>query len=308
LVSEKSFSFTIIFLKMFDDYELAVLQDYSEKKAKGELWSNMMHPTPGKLKKESLAVFDRRYHRKDEVTLRSFFDITGDTDTFRPAIKRWETDKFRPPNLVLNKGTQRTDEKNIELLAWLIDFQPRPYAVWLKDRKEKKDLLLEQQEGKTEEPQPNEQENNDGIAIPVGQPPKRPDNPDKRFPYRQVFTYAAIIIVIVLTGYFFLLHRPSSGGNCMYWTGDHYERIACNVRPDDTTVSVIALDSNKWVHFKRITRADTLTAASVGKVWYININGAIEYYTAPGEHPVYPDRRLLPLTVYILNKYPRKAG
>jgi hypothetical protein len=93
----------------------------------------------------------------------------------------------------------------------------------------------------------------------------------------------------------------------MYWANDHYEPISCNKRPNDTTIAVIALDSVKQQHFKRITHADTLTASSIGKVWYVKVNGGLEYYTSAGEHPLYPEKRLLPLTIHILDKYPRIA-
>ncbi|SDS16412.1 hypothetical protein SAMN05216490_0653 [Mucilaginibacter mallensis] len=296
---------------MFEDYELAILRDYREKKSKGDLLNNMMHPTPAKLKKESVAVFDRRYQRGDEVMLRSFFELSADTETFRLAIKKWETDKFRPLNLVLNKGPLKTDEKNIELLAWLIDFKPRPYALWLNDQKSKTETTpVKPEEKLSKEQDPPAQADQEEVGeTEKGLPDTTTTTGGtlKRTP--PVLVYGVLIAVIALMGYVLLKHRtPAGGEKCMYWTGDHYELIACNERPDDTTVTVIGLDSNKMIHFRRITRADTLTAASIGKVWYIKINDSIEYYTAPGEHPIHPERRLLPLTAHILNIHPRKPG
>jgi len=119
-------------------------------------------------------------------------------------------------------------------------------------------------------------------------------------------------VTILALGFIgFQIFRNNKGGSiqkCMYWKGDHYEPIACNEKPADTTVMVIGLDSNKLVHFKRITRADTLTAASIGKVWYIKVNDHVEYYTSPGEPPAYPGRRLLPLSAHILDVHPRHPG
>lgn len=310
-VSENSLALLLFFLKMFEDYELEVLRDYLEKKVKGDLLNNIMHPTPAKLKKESVAVFDRRYQRGDEMMLRSFFELTGDSETYRLAIKKWETDKFRPLNLVLNKGPLKTDEKNIELLAWLIDFKPRPYAIWLKDQKSKTETTSAKPDEKLSEEQKQataaHADQEEVGEMEKGLPDITTGGTVKRTP--RVLVYCILIAVIALTGYVLLKSRtPVVGEKCMYWTGDHYEPIACDKRPADTTLTVIGLDSNKMIHFRRITRADTLTASSVGKVWYIKINDSIEYYTEPGEHPLHPERRLLPLTAHILDIHPRKPG
>lgn len=55
-------------------------------------------------------------------------------------------------------------------------------------------------------------------------------------------------------------------GGCMYWAEDHYQPAPCN-QPIENTL-VVALDTLKLTHFKRITRPDTITTKSLGKVWY----------------------------------------
>jgi hypothetical protein len=52
-------------------------------------------------------------------------------------------------------------------------------------------------------------------------------------------------------------------------------------------------------------RPDTLTQRALGHVWYSKIDGLVEFYTAGGIHPVHRERRLRPLTAYILQKYAR---
>jgi hypothetical protein len=61
----------------------------------------------------------------------------------------------------------------------------------------------------------------------------------------------------------------------------------------------------KGQRFKKITKPDTLTSSSLGHVWYSKIDGAVEFYTADGFHPVHTERRLKPMTVLIMNKYAR---
>jgi hypothetical protein len=89
----------------------------------------------------------------------------------------------------------------------------------------------------------------------------------------------------------------------MYWAGDHYEQVSCNQKLGDTMV--IALDTFKLRHFKKITRPDTITGYSLGRVWYIKMDGRVEFYTADGHHPIQQQRRLKPLSDYIIFKYIR---
>lgn len=90
---------------------------------------------------------------------------------------------------------------------------------------------------------------------------------------------------------------------CMYWAGDHYEQIACTRSTGDTLTE--PLDPEKIRSFKKITRPDTITRQSKGSVWYVKINGgkAIEFYTSDGFHPIDRQRRLKPVTDYIIEKY-----
>ena len=290
---------------MFEDYELEVLKYYHEQKANGAFLNNLMHPSPSNLKNECVAVFDRRFLKKDENTLKSFFELRGDVDTYRSAIRKWDREKFKQANSVLTKGSVKTAEQNIELLAWLIDFEPRPYALWLKNRRTEKEQNVAATDvidgGIDQKPLDATFVANEVSIVELPQPLKQ-----------QPKIIAGIIlsvIVLVAIGYFAIGGRNESvSQGCMFWNGDQYQAISCSEKPTDSSATILALDSNKLFHFKRITRADTLTANSIGKVWYLNINGEVEYYTGPGEPPRHPGRRVLPLTKNILGKYPRHPG
>lgn len=294
---------------MFDFYEADVLRDYREKKASGALKTNLSHPTPAKLKKECMEVFDKGYLKKDEMALRSFFDLKGDPETYRLAIKKWETDKFRQLNAVLRTGSIKTDEKNIELLAWLTGFQPRPFAFWLKEHNAKtgddnQDLADKLPAGELIDSGKKPQLVDEPSSDLLGPPPAPPTGGTNK-----IMAFAILIVLAGIIGYFLVTRRSQSGQEkCMYWAGNQYELISCTEKPTDTTITVIGLDSIKRANFKRITRADTLTANSIGKVWYVKTPNGFEYYTSPGQHPIFTDKRLLPLTTGHLNKYPRKPG
>jgi hypothetical protein len=113
----------------FAEYQRLVLEDYERKKAAGYLSRRMVRLTAAKFKAECEAVCDRRYDRRDEKTLEDFFGPGGDRVAWLAAIKGIDPDKFRPLVNFLKGKTRWPDEKNIELLAWLIDFKPRPYEL-----------------------------------------------------------------------------------------------------------------------------------------------------------------------------------
>lgn len=90
---------------------------------------NLTHPTAAKLRNECLILFKRGLDRADTRMLKSFLGWSDKEEIYESAIKRFDPDKFKPLNNFLKKGI-KTDEKNIELLAWLIDFRPRPYSKY----------------------------------------------------------------------------------------------------------------------------------------------------------------------------------
>jgi hypothetical protein len=87
----------------------------------------------------------------------------------------------------------------------------------------------------------------------------------------------------------------------MYWTGDHYQSVLCSQKIDKTPV--YALDTAKVAQMKMIKRPDTISRKAIGHVYYVKINGKVEFYTAEGYHPVYTSKRLRPLSLYMYTKY-----
>ncbi|WP_131797309.1 hypothetical protein [Chryseobacterium kwangjuense] len=97
------------------------------KKEKGELSLHLTEPTPSRLKSECMTVYSERFNEKDNKALRLFFQTKEDTADYSSSIRNIDTDKFKPLCNFLKGRTSDTDAKNIELLSWLIDFEPRPY-------------------------------------------------------------------------------------------------------------------------------------------------------------------------------------
>jgi len=114
-------------LKNFEDYKTAVVLAYESKKTEGILPPNLQRNTPAKLKKECLNEFSGRYSARDNQSFLSLFGKGNNAEEFYHLIRLADPDIFRPLNSFLSKKTLKTAEENVELLAWLIDFEPRPY-------------------------------------------------------------------------------------------------------------------------------------------------------------------------------------
>jgi len=282
---------------MFADYQAAVLQSYLEKKGANQLSLNLIHSTAAKLRNECEVVAVKRYLKKDENTIRSFFGQQDDLTGYVRAIKKFDPEKFKPLDSFLKGNIKNTDQKNIELLAWLIDFEPRPYRVdtALFNVADHGISLASNEKNK----EINEVGGENEQSAQVGNV--------QRVLTKEVLrpgTWKGIILVgltaLVIAGvYLFWGHSGQEG--CMIWMGDRYKQVSCNQKQGDAMV--IALDTSKLVHFKKITKQDTITARSVGRVWYSKIDNEVEFFTADGYHPVHVERHLKPLTLYMINKY-----
>lgn len=296
---------------MFVDYQSLVVRDYEEKKSSNTISPRLIIATPAELRNECIAVCQTRFAPKDQRILRNFFgDIGSDVETCTRVIRRCDPGKFKPLQKYLKKESQETHFRNIDLLAWLIDFEPRPFEYGRKydDLLDDK-VRTEKKEGKpANNPNPESQPQADRGVKPITGFAAASTNTGTKGSkgiFRRPVIAILTLLGISLAGYFIWSNKKStfSAGKemCMYWTGDHYEPVSCSQKMDNTLV--IALDSQKLRQFKRITRPDTITLKSIGKVWYVKINGEIEYYTADGFHPVDIRLRLKPITDYMINKY-----
>jgi hypothetical protein len=252
---------------------------------------NLIHATPAKIKAECLMVLETRFSKKDERMLTSFFGRFNGEGEYRDAIKKSDADKFKPLTNFLKGNTKATDENNIELLAWLIDFEPRPYQINPPGQKDG-----------------HEGELAGGIGLPTVVVKQRDSKTWNWNQTRRILTFCVLLVALTLIyqhytkAVFNSLHQPLSGDEqCMYWAGDQYKPVLCNVEMERTPV--YALDPDKVQHLKMITKSDTITRKSIGHLWYAKVNGNIEFYTAPGYHPIYTNKPLKPLTLYMYTKY-----
>ncbi len=309
------------------DYIKLVVAAYHKKKVNNELSPLLTHSTPANIRRECLNVYQERYQKKDELMLRAFFGPAEQGRQFLQSIRNFETDRFRPLDKYLKGLTDKTDDRNLELLAWLIDFQHRPYSfdknVLLSDE----ELSIINIEGKkgTES-----QEGQNGLLedeeIPATLPEKEmekiPDQNDeelkdpeniffKNDPKKKISKRAVIVFLILVigTGGIYALWQqkqdkqvvgnPNSG--CMSWDGDHYVEVPCNTKLQGRLI--LPMDPETMSHFRKITRQDTITERAIGKIYYIKNNNSIECYTQGGNYPEDFKRTLKLLSRHIFDKY-----
>lgn len=298
---------------MFIVYRNLVFEDYQQKKLANTISLHLINPTPASIKSVCKTVCELRYDRKDKKGLILFFGKQEDKAGYLKAITRFETDKFKPLANFLKGKTLEPDEKNVELLAWLIDFDQRPYEFGKNYKKKESEGTAPQQEV---EDVINEEEIEkkatvttieDKRATEVSQMTSSAVPAKRNFAYKKAVGLAIILLLLVgASSYWWLRPKQNNTayltgyGRCMYWNIDHYEAIACLPKAG---YNVVPLDSVKLANFKKITTPDTITLNAIGSVWYTKRHSELEYFTADGYHPIEIQLRLKPITDYIIKKY-----
>jgi len=289
---------------MFSDYKAAVINSYQQKMKEGSLSLNLQQPTPAKLKKECLSVFGIRRSHNDLEILSQFFGHRAEDAAYEAAIRTMDTDKFRPLVKLLIGKVRDTEDKNIALLSWLIDFNPRPYRFRssltnnetdAEGNKEHADTFIIAEKPGTA---PLEAENLNLVSgMGTAGAPKSGNKMNYFHEYKKQGLIGLGFLIISVLGISFYTSKPQ----CMYWTGDQYEAIACDKKAPN--IQPVLADDFKLEHFKRITKRDTLTYQDINKVWYASVDKQIEFYTTDGEDPRLAGRQLKPMSKYIFEKY-----
>ena len=280
------------------DYIKLLRAAYEQKRRQNQLSLLLAQPTPANIRRECVNVCKEGLEKKDEAVLRAFFGPATEQRRFLELIENFGTDKFKPLDNYLKGLTTTTDDRNLELLAWLIDFPHRPYVFG-------KEVLLSEEEKAILGYPERESE----TPVRVNQPfTQEKDSAKKK--KRRVAALLVIALLLCFGGFQIMFQDPgissslnygNSLSGCMYWNGELYVQIPC----DDSTPGRLLrpLRMEQLEGFKRITREDTITQKSIGVVHYLKRNGAPEFYTRAGYHPIEHTRKLKPLSRYMYNTY-----
>jgi hypothetical protein len=303
---------------MFKDYINAVVKEYNDKVSANTISLNLTPLTPGNVKKECVAICRGRFRTMDERVLSAFFGYAENVKGYLQAIDRCDIDKFRPMINFVEGRSKDTDSKNIELLAWLVDFQERPFDPDGKYGGLRQTAEVEGLRNLVIEENHNLKSNLKSPLPETSLQPLRASGErqivvtKKSWSKNKILIIAIIVALFVGTVGYLSINNPmsrskiSNNDSCMYWKDDHYEKISCGQKVQYS--KVIAADPEILNSFRRITIPDTITYNSIGKVWYIKIKGEPEFYTGMGYHPVLMQLQLKPITKYIIDTHIRKKA
>lgn len=264
---------------MFDNFKKAVLADYEKKKKSDDISENLLNPSRAKLRAECFIALDKHYKAEDDEILKQFFDPFKKYESHKLSIQKFDGDGFKSiidffaGNVVVRK------EENVKLLAWLINYEHRPYhSGWVAP-----------------------------LVTEVGEDPNPPIG-ELKFWQKPIFISGSIMVALVLFGYLIWQFNfntssstPKSNEKCMFWTGNHFEPIDCGESKKYKIVET--LDIQRLHGFKKIFFKDLLNKKDIGKVHLLNGVDGPEYFTQNGIYPKDPARKLRPLSIYMLTKY-----
>lgn len=251
----------------------------------------LIRPTRARLKQRCLQLASAELKPGDESILREFFEIEGRGVRYRDAIDVWNAEDFKTLEIFLKKPETQPAEKNVQLLAWLIQFEPRPFAEYQKGLTDRP-VNEERNREKTDHAEtPNEVEDSkkerDNKVWPVRESAKSR--------WKQIAAGGGVLLTILAAWYIY----RSDDNKCMYWNGEHYVATACTVPRLDTPI--VPLDPARLRGFRQLRHLDTLTSYAVDRFWYAQKGKHVDVFTGPGVHPVYPDRRLKLVKDYVVN-------
>lgn len=248
-----------------------------------------------------------RNSREDVATLRQFCELDEEHGDLERAVRTFDIDKFRPLSIFLQKEDRNPERRTIELLAWLLNFSPRPYQLNTdystieldcREVETSDEDLADIDEGETDTIRGG---SGDRAAVGTARPDLSSRVSASNFKNFWSGVHTKRLAGGVCLAFIAILLAILWPAKCMYWSGVQYESADCDQKLP--YIPTLPADQYKINYFKQITRPDTITREHISKVWYWKINGKLELYTHYGEHPEYPGKYLKPLTKYMYEEY-----
>lgn len=267
--------------KTFDDYIKAVKLKYDVEK-EGKHAGFLLLPSPAQLRNLCLLVYDNGLNRNDENQFRNFFQPRENED-LRKCISNFDTEKFKAIGHFLKGKSESTNLTNLELIAVLLNYSPRPLPFFLK------------------------YENNQGDekSAPAPEPnlfSKESIGPKTRHNKKAVF---GVILISLLSAGYIAKDLCFPKKECMQWQDDHYEVVDCE---NDELSNLVLYElkplDKSLLKFRKINVTRDTVFFKYGKplYYYSKQNKKVEFFNAPGLHPV-TGKPLKEVTRHIINEH-----
>lgn len=314
------------------DYKKLLATAYQKLRQSGER-TRLTNPTRGSIREECIVVYKERGKDNDQHILTAFFGNPGPNRTMLDLIEGSLAEDFRNLHYYMTGVNNSTSNKNLELLAWLIDFPHRPnridnYVILTDEEKfilgtgntgetmpvkevQEMGVIGESAEQSREPDVANDVEGEADAGEFMGSTLRDPEKEEqaeydggrKRGWLNRVPKWAkkgAVIMGIgaVCSGGYIIIAPPPQK-KCMYWAGDHYEKVRCGEEANGRFIIPIEKDQ---FNIRRIMREDTITEQHIGKLFYIKHHNDIQYFTQGGKYPEDLTRDLQKLSRYIFEK------
>lgn len=263
------------------------------------------------LKKYCIFLIDEGLNNADDQTFRLFFNVAKE-DNLKLGIQKFDNDKLRPIKSFLDGKTEAPSHPILEMIAILIDFNPRPFNKYLKsDCLDNNISTIENfaAEGKLID------ESKEGIRLSMHTNiPKNEKiiinetNTNNKRRIKQIGIAAIVILCLFGVGYSTkdILYPKKQ---CMQWEYDHFEMVYCDTKINSFgKITTLVPYNDIEFNLKRIFPNKETSFFLKGKplVWYSKINNdSILYYNNHGFDPN-TGKPLKPITLYIIEKYINK--
>jgi len=260
------------------DYLKAIKQQIHVAKATDS--TGLLHkPSPAQLRNYCLYLLDNGMNETDQMNVRYFLQVSKSVD-LRKALLQMDVDRLKAVQKFIEGSIENPSSTNLELVAILLNFKPRPYVVFSKQGA----VISSEQTVEIDKP-----------LFPVFEP--QANTIKKRI----------VMGLLVLVGIFCLGFTIKSIAfpeqDCVQWQENHYERVDCSTNSTAFQTPVLPA-SDDLMRLKRIevTKATSFFVAGKAVVWYSKVNGKPEFFTTHGFHPV-TGKPLKPITNYMIHKY-----
>ncbi|WP_300100633.1 hypothetical protein [Flavobacterium sp.] len=282
-----------------DDYKKAVKAKYEEAKTR-KFSEFLLKPSPAELKNLCLLLFDLGISKLDQEILDRFFEL-NDKSSKQKQIENFDVDKLKPISNFLRGKTEATRIVNLDFIAVLVDFNPRPYRKFILRNNEKLTEKL------TEVIAINEIVNKEGRIEVEDKKEIVIFEQFKKKSVAKKLAFAVIPLFVFGAAGYGVKNIFFRDKNCMVWVKNHYEAVEYDKVKD--TAEVCPFNQGLLDNFKKISVCDTTTFFKNGAidnplVWYGKSPNKkeYEYFNQPGLHPE-TGKTLKPITKYIIEKH-----
>jgi len=291
----------------FDDYSKAVKLQYEQ--VKNDLHSeHLINPSPAQLRNLCMVLYKHGLSKSDDASFRKFFNARED-DNLEKVIEQFGPNKFKAiQNFLIGDDAKTNKLENLNLIAVLIDFNPRPLSLFLKQYKEIEKPIIDVPQAGTPQVDIDPPKVPNGDIPPKGTEVKtdEPDTPSKvnLVPAkkkgivlpgkiikiipptrRKRLILVSSLLIMLLSG--FATKAVYFSKECMQWQGYQYVCVDCDKEIDKKENKVVAFEENSFKLKKLNVNSETdFFDKDTPIVWYSKQNNIMEYFNAPGLHPV----------------------